>query len=472
MTLLSQEEKERIQGRAQDILQEVGIKFDTVQALDILADAGCDVDASELSAKIPAHLVEKALSTTPGEFTLAGRSTDRDQRFGSGETLFISAAQSVFYRDLESRQRRESTLADLIDCTVMCDALEEIDLFCPMVVPNDVHPYMRGLKAGQAALMNTDKHLVGGVGSVHTLPFHLEIWDAILGDRARMKERPFMSHIINDVSPLQKDGDLVETTLALREYQVPILLYYMPMAGSTSPVTLSGTLLEMTANMLSSVVLYQLAEPGWPIIWGAGPGVLDMRTGRFAAEADAALISVAQVEMAAHFGLPSVSGWIGSFESKEIGFQSGLDSVLGVVPVALTGADGVWGPGDLDGSNLVDLPFLFLGAEVVRQLKRLVKGIDLDDEHLLFEVIEAMRFQGEYLGDPSTKKYFRQEHMMPQVFPRESFENWEARSESEEEMAVGRVQSILRTHRPRPLAHEVSKEIQRIVTAAEKVLAV
>ena len=470
MTLLDKEEKERIHGRALDVLQQVGIKFGSAQALELLADAGCEVDVDELSAKIPPHVVEKALETVPGQFTLAAQNPEKDMLYGAGKPHFLSAAQSVFFRDLETRQRRASTLADLTQCAVLCDSMDEIDMFCPMVAPNDVHPYLRGLRAGQVAFSNTDKHIVGGVGSLATLPFHLEIWDALLGDRARVKERPIMSYVINDVSPLQKDGNLVDITLALREYTLPILLYYMPMAGSTSPVTLAGTLLEMTASMLSSVVLYQLANPGWPIMWGAGPGTLDMRTGRFAGGAEAALISVAQVEMAQFYGLPSISGWIGSFESKQIDFQSGMDAVLGVVPVVLAGADGVWGPGDLDGSNLVDLPYLLLGAEIVRQVKRLARGIAFDDEHFLFDVIAEMRFQGEYLGDPSTKKYFRQEHLLPKLFARESYESWEARGQSEEEMAVARVKEILRTHKPKPLPKDVGQEIERIIAAAEKAL--
>lgn len=470
LTMLNQDEKERIHGKCLDVLQDVGIKFGSQDALKLLADAGCEVDMEELSAKIPSHLVEKALETAPREIFLAGRDPKHNFTFGVDGPHFISAAQSVFYRDLETRKRRASTLADLKECTILCDALDVIDEFCPMVVPNDVPPIMRGLRAGQVAYSNTRKHVVGGVGTSYTLPYHMEIFDALLGDRSKLKEQPIISQVINDVSPLQKDGNLVDITLSLAEFQVPILLYYMPLAGSTAPVTLAGTLLEMTANMLSSIVLYQLAQPGWPVIWGAGPGKMEMRSGRFDGGAEAVLISIGQVEMADFYGLPTISGWVGSFESKEIDFQSGMDAFYGLVPIVLAGADGVWGPGDLDGSNLVDLPFMFLGTEVVHQLKRLLQGINLEEERFLTDVIATMRFQGDYLGDPSTKKYFREEHLLPKIFPRESYESWESRGETEEEMALTRVKDILDTHEPDPLPDEVSKELTRIMTAAEYAL--
>ena len=470
LTLLNQDEKERIHARALDLLKDVGIKFGSEGAIEILASAGCEVNTEELSAKIPPDLVEKALETAPSTVLQAARNPEKDIHLGEGGPYFLSAAQSVFFRDLETRERRASTLEDVRMCAVICDSLDEIDEFCPMVAPNDVTPIMRGLRTSQVAYSHTSKHTVGGFGTLETMPFQMEIMDALLGDRAKLKERPIVTQVINDVSPLQKDGHLVDVTLALQEYQVPVLLYYMPLAGSTAPVTLAGTVLEMTANMLSSIVLYQLVQPGWPIIWGTGPGTLDMRSGRFAGGPEAALMSIAHVEMAKYYGLPTISGAISGWESKQIDFQSGLDALMGVLPVVLAGADSVWGPGDLDGANFVDLPFLIVAAEVVRRLKRLLEGIKMDEERFLFDTIVKMGFQGEYLGDPSTKKYFREEHLLAGLFPRESFESWAARGQTEEQMAIARVKEILATHQPEPLPEDVSDEIERIINAAEKAL--
>ena len=159
-----------------------------------------------------------------------------------------------------------------------------------------------------------------------------------------------------------------------------------------------------------------------------------------------------------------------SYESKEIDFQSGMDAFYGLVPVVLAGVNAIWGPGDLDGSNLVDLPYMFLGAELVRQVKRLNQGINFEEEYFLTDVIAEMRFQGDYLADPSTKKYFRKEHLLPKVFPRESYEAWEARGETESEMALSEVKKILATHNPEYLSEEVRKEIERIITSAEAAL--
>ena len=81
-----------------------------------------------------------------------------------------------------------------------------------------------------------------------------------------------------------------------------------------------------------------------------------------------------------------------------------------------------------------------------------------------------MLFKADYLADSSTKRFFRQEHLLPKLYPRESYDTWRARGESEQQMAVARVKEILRTHRPEPLSPEVRAELARIMAAAEKAL--
>jgi len=465
VALLTLEEKERIHSKALDILQTVGVKYDSKQSVKILADAGCEPDWDELSVRIPFCLVDEALQTVPNQVTLAARDAKKDLTYGSGKLYFMNSAQSPFFRDIDTRIRRASTSDDLIQCARLCDSLDEIDEFCPMVVPNEVSPELRGLQATVTSLRNTSKHVLKSV-DLESLPFHLAILDAILGDRAELKQRPIISQIINDISPLQKDQNLIEATLALKELMVPITLYYMPMAGGTSPVTLAGTLLEMTANMLSSIVLYQTAQPGWPIIWGAGPGILDMRTGRYGSGSEAALMSMASVEMAKYYGIPSLRGGLNGGDSKEINYQAGIEAILSSVLIALAGVDAIFGPADLDGCTLVDLPLLLLATESVRQIKLLLEGASIDDEQFLFDVIGRLQFQGEYMGDPSTKRFFRREHLIPRIFPHESYEAWEARGITEEEIALEEVKKILDSYEPEPLPEEVDRELEAIMTAA------
>jgi trimethylamine--corrinoid protein Co-methyltransferase len=470
ITLLSQEEKEQIHEKSLDLLQKVGIQFNSKKALSILADAGCEVDLENLSAKFPPHLVEKALETLPSKFLLAARDPEKDFIMGDGGLYFTAPGVCPWITDLDTGERRLATLDDMVQSAHLAEAIDEIDQFVPLVLPSDVPPMMRNLRAYQVTLLHTTKNFFGGAGRLEFVPFFLECIDAVLGDRSHLLQRPIFSAVINPSSPLTNGSMLVDGLLQFAPYKPPIFLQFLPLAGATAPVTLAGTVLEENTAFLGNMTLYQIVQPGWPTIWAAAAGVMDMRSGRYVGGPEALLITLALDEMAKFYNVPVNNFASSSSEAFSIGFQNGLEMTMGLVTQMLAGVDNFWWPSDMDGFNLMDLADVVLGREVIRQVKRLREGFTLDDEHFLLDVIKGMGFKGEYLGDPSTKKYFRQEHLLPDLFPRESYEAWEARGQSEREVAVARVKHILATHEPVQVHADVKKELERIMAAAEKQL--
>jgi trimethylamine--corrinoid protein Co-methyltransferase len=467
ISLLSSEDRRRIHEQSLDILQKVGIQFRSQQALKIMAQTGCEVDWQQGSAKIPPQVVEKALETLPSQFLLAARDAGNDIHCGDGKLYFTAAAVSPYFRDLETRKRRLATSEDLIQCAHVIQTLDLVHEWASMVVPRDIHPELAQLHNIRLSLNETTKHFLGGI-SEQTFPFAMQMFDAVLGDREELKRRPLMSAVINPVSPLQNNGKLVDETLLWAPYRLPIFLQFLPLAGGTSPVTLAGTVLQANAEFLGNVALYQMAQPGWPILWAASAGTLDMTSGRWGMGAEGALMTLALIEMAKFYHVPVNAMGASACDAKAIGFQSGMEVMQSAMIPALGGADNMWGPADFDGATLVDLPFIVLAAEAVRQLGRLLEGFAIDDEHFLVDAICEMRFQGEYLGHPSTKRHFRQEHLMPDLFPRESYEAWEARGQTEEEMATERVKEVLHAHEPCPLPEDVCRELDRIYSAARR----
>jgi trimethylamine--corrinoid protein Co-methyltransferase len=468
ISLLSQDEKERVHGQSLAILQRVGIQFNSERALSILQEAGCEIDREAGWARIPPHLVEQALQTLPSRFLLAARNPAHDIVCGDGQLYYTSAGQCPWFRDLETRERREATLEDLILCAHLTEVMDEVQEWCPMVLPNDVHPAMRPLRAMEATLLHTSKHFLGGAEQRADVPYVLECIDAVLGDRAALRERPILSAVINPSSPLKNSGALVDNILDFAPYRVPIFLQFLPLAGATSPVTLAGTVLQENAAFLGNMTLFQIAEPGLPIIWAVAAGVMDMRSGRYAGGPEEVLMTLALIEMAHFYGVPCNSFGASSSEAFALGYQNGLETMFGqVVYGALACVDNFWWPADLDGFNLMDLASVVLATEAVRQTSRIRQGIVMDEEHLLLDRIFSMGFKGRYLSERSTKKYFREEHLLPDLFPRQTYESWQAQGQSEEEIALDRVRQLLGRYEPPPVAPEVVRELERIMAAAE-----
>lgn len=470
ITLLSQEEKIDIHEKSLDLLQNVGVQFNSKRAINILADAGCEVNEENLSARFPRHLVENALEQLPSQFPLAARDPDKDFIAGDGNLFFTAPGQCPYIIDLDTRERRLATLEDLIQSAQLCEAIDEIDQYVAVVLPGDVPPPMRQLRALEATLLHTSKNFLGGCERLEFVPYFLECLDVILGDRKRLLERPIYSAVINPSSPLTNGGTLVDVMLEFAPYKPPIFLQFLPLAGATAPITLAGTILQENAAFLGNMTFYQIVHPGWPIIWAAAAGVMDMRSGRYVGGPEAILMNLALDEMAKYYDVPVNNFGSSSSEAFGVGFQNGMEMTMGLVTQVLAGVDNFWWPSDLDGFNIIDFADIVLGREVIRQVKSLCEGIRLDEEFFLIETIKEMKFQGEYLGDPSTKKYFREEHLLPDLFKRESYEAWEARGGSDRDVAVARVREILAKHEPVQIDESTKKAINRIMNAAEEQL--
>ncbi len=471
LTMLSQEDKERIHGQSLDLLQRVGMKYNSKRAVKIMEEAGCEVDWDGLSAKIPASVIEKAIESLPSKFLLAAMDPEKDITCGDGSLYYTSSGGPTLYRDLETRERRPSTTEDLIHCIWLTEAMDDVDEWCPMVLPMELPPPMRALKVCRNTLLHCTKHVMGSPETSEDLPYFLEMMDVVAGDRSSMKERPLFSPIIHPLRPLQNAGTLIDNLLDMVDFHPPIFMQFLPLAGATSPVTLAGTVVQQNAEFLGNMTLYQTVLPGWPIIWAMACGSLDMRTGAYVGGPEAMLMGLPLIEMGKFYGLPTNTFGASSSDTHAPDFRTGVDTMFGLLNSALTGVDNMWWPADLDFLNTIDLAQTLLSAEPVRQVDRVLKGFALDDEHVMLETIVKMGFEGNYLTDPSTKKYFRKEHRVPDLLPRISYEDWHAGGEKrDEDIALAMVKEILAKHEPKPVAPEVVKELDRIYEAAEKIL--
>ncbi len=468
LSVLTQAEREDLYGRALDLLERVGIRFGSAKAIAVLADAGCTVDRDALSAKIPRGVVEKALKTAPSRFLLAGRDPKRDIDCGGGRTYVTAPGQAPWIRDLATRERRAATQDDFIACARLVNGIEEFDQWDYMLVPGDVPAQMMDLRCLQLSLAYSQKPILGWVGDPEAVPFALEMVEAVAGGRAAFRQRPLFSAYISPISPLDNDGPRVDALLAWASYRPPIHMLFIPLPGLTAPITLAGTILQETAAFLGNLSLYQLVEPGWPVIWGCAAGSVDMRSMLACQGPEKDLISVALVEMAKFFEVPC-SGLGLTTDAKDFGFQAGMDAASSGALLQLAGADGIWG-GSMDSSHLVDPAYLVLVAEAVRRIRRQSQGVTFDDEHLLADVIEEAMAGGQFMDHSSTALHYRTEHLTRDSLTAKSYDAWASDGVSDEDWAVAEACRILDEHQADAPDPALAAELERIATAATKAL--
>ncbi|HEV8120991.1 MAG TPA: trimethylamine methyltransferase family protein, partial [Candidatus Polarisedimenticolia bacterium] len=135
--ILSDEEVRLLHGRALEILDRVGIRYESPRALALLEEAGQRVDHAAGVARLDPAFVEKAIAMTPRVITLGGRNPQHDMTLDGRRLRITTNGQATFTQDFRTGVRRFATVADLRESTKVAHYLDVVDYVWPMVVPTD-----------------------------------------------------------------------------------------------------------------------------------------------------------------------------------------------------------------------------------------------------------------------------------------------------------------------------------------------
>ncbi len=399
MPALARHDVQRIHEHSVDLLERVGIDYQTPRALEILEEAGCPVDYDRTWASLPRDVVEWALQQAPRVAHLYARDPSRDVVLDGRRPHHTSSNEGIRAIDLETGGLRDSTAEDLRRALLFADALDMIEIVNTTVAATDVPAHVRTIKHCALAFTQTSKHVRASILHAEEVPFVVEMARAAAGSD---RFGPVFSVVDGLVSPLMHDGRMTEACIELARLQVPILVYPMPLAGATSPVTLGGTILQHNVEFLSGLVLYQAATPGTPIIYGTGASQLDMNTGGFGGGADGYGPMLALCDLARFYNLPvNLSGL--STASDSLDAQYGHEATAAGLLAILAGADEIYSMGLLDNAQTLSLEKMVLDNHLTHRIETMVGAIPVDEAHLQAEVIERAGIGGQYLSQRETR---------------------------------------------------------------------
>lgn len=470
-------EVEAIHEASLRVLAEVGVAFPDAGARALLADAGAAVDAETGRVRIPPRLVEEALAAAPRDVLLAGRDPARDVRCDGADVHLTLDGTGAYTLDHRTGERRPSTMQDLADATLVADAAEEVGVVWNIVSAADAPPTTQVLDELAACVTHTGKHVQGEVQRAEEVPYVLEILAAVAEGGRWDAERPFFSIVYCPVPPLQHEPEMLGAGLALARAGVPLCVYSMGLTGATAPVTLAGAVMQANAEILSSIVLFQLARPGVGCIYVADTGVLDMRSGAYAAAApESVLVTQAMVGLARRYDLPVMATGL-TGDANEFSMMSGAEAGMTALTSALLDPDLLCGAGMHDGAQMLSLPKILLDCELFRQCRRVRAGFAVDDERLLEDLVARVGPGGHYLRARETREHLRRgELLAPRLLQREPFEAWSAaratgtRQAAEVLRATAAVEEILATHAPPPLPAGAGDRVAAVIAAAGREL--
>ena len=465
---LSQEEQQIIHNESIRILEEVGVLFHSKKALDILEKNGAKVDHDSKIAKIPAEMVKQALKTAPRSFICGARVPEKDFALPSTFSGYVLDNGGIFTRDFKTGARRNATAQDHHDFLRVFDEMELASMVWATSV-QDPEPYSN-LRKILTSYMHTSLHVQHELSHPDEVPYMIEGLEAIAGSADAVKERKLFSVIYCTLAPLVHEGHMCDAYLELIEYEQPICVFPMACAGSTGPASLFSNIALGNAEALSSLVLFQMAKPGCPIIFGDASGSTNFASGGFLEGSPEMVIqSGARGEMARFYGLPNEQAGCLA-DAKEHGPQAILEKMTTTLPLVMNGVDLVQGPGALETSNMMSLEQIVVDDEIARFCKRIRDGIDMSESKNYFEDIKDVKPGGHFLMQPNTVMACRsKEFLASNLCDRGAYEKWDEIGRPDMyDKAKERVEEILASPQKNPLSDDVIGKLEEILVRADE----
>jgi len=452
----------RIHQTSLKILEETGVKVELEEALKIFKKHEAKVNGEIV--RIPSPVVEKALGLVPKKFLMAGREEKNDLFMEDKRVYLGTGGAALTVLDLETGAARPGRLQDIAQIAKLVDALGNIDFYLRPCVPQDIPKEVMDINQFYASLSNTAKHVMAAAQSVQTAREVIEMGQMIAGGKEALVKRPIISFVTSwMISPLHFVTDTTRVLLEITKNRIPVALSSAPMAGSTSPVTLAGTLAQVHAEQLSGIVLTQLAHPGSPVLYGAIPSMADFRRMNYIGGGiEFGLMNAAISQMAQYIQVPNYNS-AGLTDSKIPDIQAGYEKAYSICLCVLAGSNYIHhAAGMLESMRAVAYEQYVIDDEIIGMAIRLLKGIQIDEETLGFEALREAGPSGNFLSSMHTVKFMRQEYFQQTLGDRQTREAWEqSGSLDTRERAREKAKGILKTHFPKGIDPKIDQEIRK-----------
>ena len=444
LAIVAPEDLEQLDAAALEVLAETGVSIPSARARAALIAQGAEADVARV--KMQPALVRRLVDLAPPSMTLGARAAEP---LVTGERALVTTdGCCVEIYDLESGEKRGTTAEDVATISRVVDALPEVDFCWPAVSAQDRPVEVRGLHELYLAIANTGKHVqTVTVVEPELAEVAVRMAHAVAGSEEKLRAEPPISALLGTVTPLGNDAGTLEAGLVFAEAGIPIGFVTMPMGGSTTPITMAGSLVVGIAEALAAVCVIQAAVPGAPVFICFIPSVMDLKTGDFTGGApEDAIMAAAVGDVGRFYALPTQCG-VNSSGAKLPCWQSALDDTTTTYLSLACGVDMLTGVGMVSGGRIFSYEEMALAVETLTQARTIALGIDL------------MGIGGMARGAASPAAG-------PSLMVDEPHRHWTAGGRTAAvDHAHERVAAIVAGHRPPALDPAVDAELRRLARA-------
>ncbi|SMB99336.1 trimethylamine---corrinoid protein Co-methyltransferase [Thermanaeromonas toyohensis ToBE] len=469
--VLSEDQLEEIHAAALEVLERTGVAVYEAEALELFKKAGAYVDGNRV--RVPSHLVEWALRTAPRRVAVANRHGKRTMILEGYNIYFGTGSDCPNILDPYTGERRRCTKQDVANAAKICEALPNIDFVMSLVLVQDKPTPVSDRHQFEAMLLNTTKPIVFTAHDVEGMADIVEMASIVAGGEEELQKNPFIILYAEPSSPLKHSKEAVQKLLYAAEHRIPVIYTPCIMCGATVPATLAGGLVTGTAESLSGLVMHQLKREGSPFITGGVYTIMDMNTTIYSYGApEFHLLHSALADLAHYYRLPMFST-AGCSDSKILDQQAAAEAAISILMAAQSGANLIHDVGYLEYGLTGSYEMIVMCDEIIGMVKRIIRGIEVNEETLAVEVIDRVGPGGHFLGEEHTLKHFKNETWFPKLINRQRWDEWKnSGGLSLGEKANRKVKQILEEFKPEPLPPDVEARVKEVVNKAERRLGV
>jgi trimethylamine--corrinoid protein Co-methyltransferase len=410
---------------SQEVLETQGMRFLDADSRKLLREAGADVDETSMMARFDTGLITEKLASAPASFGLRARNPAHNLEVGGSNIAFSSVGGPAFCSDLD-KGRRPGTYDEMCDFLRIVQSLNILHqegggAFEAMDLPAESRHLDLYLAQVRLLDKNAQSYALGRARTVDSI----EMACIALGtDRAGLAEEPALLGVINTNSPLQLDIPMSEAVIELAGAGQVCCITPFTLAGSMSPATLAGTLVQQTAEVLAVVTFAQIVNPGAPVMYGSFASNVDMRSGAPAlGTPEYAKAAQASGQIARHLRLPfrSSNTTVSNCVDSQAAFESQTSlwgSVMGHANLVNHAA------GWLEGGLTASFEKLIIDAEMLQMMAEYLRPLEVNDDELALDSIAEVEPGGHHFGTSHTLARYETAFYTPMLANRQNFESW------------------------------------------------
>ena len=128
----------------------------------------------------------------------------------------------------------------------------------------------------------------------------------------------------------------------------------------------------------------------------------------------------------------------------------------------------MYGMGMLEMGQTLSFSQMVMDDEIASMVKRIVRGIDFNEELMAVDLIKKVGISGNFLGQKHTMKHLRDEQVQAKLLDRRMRGGWEKKGAKDlNQVSIERAKALIADHKPMPLEDGLAEELVKIAKSVE-----